>query len=387
MTKEIYDEVQTRLKDIPLFTEAEIKIVVKPDLRETSDNQIALTNLAQYGDFDHYHIEKLVYFPSTDPEAAFEQVAQTVETINQDLAHGKIENWHIFYLYKELIQKLVQDRSEGYFNYFRGQFDDWPLIPSLFRGNTKKSFISSYDRIYNDIAKEYPDILSYIPYAESQAEARAEQLAMLQHYGMRTSLLDITQNPFIALQFMVLGFETAKHWHYSSFDMYCIDEEKHAESNIFVAVVKNDRNKRIKAQKGAFFDYDYLNDIRVTNIQKIPRLKIRLDYDMSGVSEALQKQQIEFTGLARFLKESEKKAEASTVAMQNQLAENIKMITEIREKSPELIKDRLSYLLSRDISHKLREYFYLEKNLFPDFDKYISYLQQRNIEPTERLNR
>ena len=51
------------------------------------------------------------------------------------------------------------------------------------------------------------------------------------------------------------------------------------------------------------------------------------------------------------------------------------------------MKTRLSFLLSRDISDKLKEYFYLEKNLFPDFDKYITYLQQKNIEPREKLNR
>ncbi|HJE86543.1 hypothetical protein KB236_00390 [Levilactobacillus brevis] len=70
-----------------------------------------------------------------------------------------------------------------------------------------------------------------------------------------------------------------------------------------------------------------------------------------------------------------------------QLAGNIKDIDELREKSPDLMKTRLSFLLSRDISDKLKEYFYLEKNLFPDFDKYITYLQQKNIEPREKLNR
>ncbi|AYM03938.1 hypothetical protein [Levilactobacillus yiduensis] len=170
--------------------------------------------------------------------------------------------------------------------------------------------------------------------------------------------------------------------------MYCIDEERHAENNIFVAVVKNDRNKRIKAQKGAFFDYDYLSDIKQTKIERIPRLKIRVVFDVSDTERVLKKQQQDFQELLTFWENSEvaiPKTNAK-VPMNRQLADNIKEIDELLEQSPNLMKGRLSYLLSRDISQKLREYFYLEKNLFPDFDKYITYLQDKNIESREKLN-
>lgn len=394
MTEEIYSEVQKRLATVKLFSEAKIKIVVKPQLKQEDATHIELFNLAQYGDFSHYHIERLE-FENSVSDKQFSQVRTVVAEINEMLRTGDIQNWNIFYLYKELIQKLVNDRSQGYFNYFRGQFDDWPLIPSLFRNNTKKSFIATYDRIYSDIAKEYPDVLSYVAYSKEQAEARAEQLAMLQHYGMRTSLLDITKNPFIALQFMVLGYAATDHWHVNSFDMYAIDEEKHAEENVFVAVVKNDRNKRIKAQKGAFFDYDYLNDIKETQIRLIPRLKIRVAFEIADVDNLLKAQQEEFRHLLQLLQHPDERrnshnqsSKAGTdTLLTKQLAGNIKDIDELREKSPDLMKTRLSFLLSRDISDKLKEYFYLEKKLFPDFDKYITYLQQKNIEPREKLNR
>lgn len=395
MTEEIYNEVQKRLSSVKLFSEAEIKIWVRPRLEQGDGAQQDPFNLAQYGDFSHYHIERLE-FKSATSNGLFSQVKMVVAKINQMLKNGDIQDWNIFYLYKELIQQLVKDRSQGYFNYFRGQFDDWPLVPSLFRNNTKKSFITTYDRIYGDIAKEYPDILSYIPYRRERAEARAEQLAMLQHYGMRTSLLDITKNPFIALQFMVLGYAAADHWHVNSFDLYAIDEERHAEENVFVAVVKNDRNKRIKAQKGAFFDYDYLNDIKETQIHLIPRLKVRVAFDVSDVDDRLKDQQGEFRQLLGLLRpeeasHSEEQGQTprklSSPLLAKQLEGNIKDIDELREKSPDLMKTRLSFLLSRDTSQKLQEYFYLEKNLFPDFDKYIVYLQQKNIEPREKLNR
>lgn len=386
MTNEIYSEVQTRLPSVKLFFDAEINIVVKPCLKREK-GQLGLENLAQFGDFDEYHIEKLTY-ESTQSGAAFVRVSEAVVAINKMLVDNDIQNWNIFYLYKELIQRLVKDRSEGFFNYFRGQFDNWPLVPSLFRENTKKSFIETFDHIYSDIAKEYPDVLTYVPYKKENAEARAEQLAMLQHYGMRTSLLDITQNPFIALQFMVLGFSEHGRAHTSSLDMYCIDEERHAESNIFVAVVKNDRNKRIKAQKGAFFDYDYLSDIKQTRIKRIPRLKIRVAFDITDIEKSLKKQRQEFQELTHFLNspDVDLPATKSKDSMKRQLEDNIKEIDNLLEKSPDLMKSRLSYLISRDISQKLREYFYLEKNLFPDFDKYITYLQEKNIEPREKLN-
>lgn len=307
MTEEIYSEVQRRLANVKLFSEAEIKILVKPRLKQRDENKV---NLAQYGDFDHYHIEKLV-FESSASDEIFSKTKTVVAAINKRLQSGDIQDWNVFYLYKELIQQLVRDRSQGCFNYFRGQFDDWPLVPSLFRDNTKKSFIASYDRIYSDVAKEYPDILSYVAYSKEQAEARAEQLAMLQHYGMRTSLLDITKNPFIALQFMVLGYATTDKWHVNALDMYAIDEERHAEENVFVAVVKNDRNKRIKAQKGAFFDYDYLNDIKETQIRLIPRLKIRIFFDIDEIDQLLSDQQQDFQHLLQVLQRPEEKATGS----------------------------------------------------------------------------
>lgn len=185
-----------------------------------------------------------------------------------------------------------------------------------------------------------------------------------------------------------LWFSKYERAHTSSLDMYCIDEERHAENNIFVAVVKNDRNKRIKAQKGAFFDYDYLSDITQTKIERIPRLKIRVVFDVSETERTLKKQQQDFQELLTFLGSSEVDMSKmnSKVSMKRQLEDNIKEIDELLEQSPDLMKSRLSYLLSRDISRKLREYFYLEKNLFPDFDKYITYLQDKNIESREKLN-
>lgn len=74
--------------------------------------------------------------------------------------------------------------------YFRGQANlNWKIQPGIVRNNPHLE--STY---FNEILRRYPD--------EFEKETTyCEKLARMQHFGIPTRLLDITENPYIALFF------------------------------------------------------------------------------------------------------------------------------------------------------------------------------------------
>ncbi|WRN74955.1 FRG domain-containing protein [Staphylococcus aureus] len=109
-------------------------------------------------------------------------------------------------------------------------------------------------------------------------------MAYLQHYGLRTTLIDITENPFIALLFLTSNSQVFNN---ATLDMYNINPEIHSEQNLFSRVKMISKNKRIIAQKGAFFNFKKLlifqneQNVNRDKINKIPlvRLKLNFSYD------------------------------------------------------------------------------------------------------------
>ena len=73
-------------------------------------------------------------------------------------------------------------------------------------------------------------------------DVRADQLAKLQHYELPTSLLDITDNPFVALLFyQILEIELLKKPKFEAFKMSI---EEHSKSSLLTFVRKGHDNQK-----------------------------------------------------------------------------------------------------------------------------------------------
>lgn len=85
---------------------------------------------------------------------------------------------------------------------YRGQSEDWPLVPKLFRPSflpdKLKQNISTIEKLWLDKFKAYS-----IPHLISVPTSDFAWLALAQHHGMGTRLLDWTESPLIALFFAV----------------------------------------------------------------------------------------------------------------------------------------------------------------------------------------
>lgn len=78
--------------------------------------------------------------------------------------------------------------------YFRGQSNfEWNLVPGVYRDNlfySEKIFI-------NEAMHKYP--------LEFKLNDKFSNLVKMQHYGLKTGMLDLTENPLIALYFSCVG--------------------------------------------------------------------------------------------------------------------------------------------------------------------------------------
>lgn len=129
---------------------------------------------------------------------------QSVVNICDSAIKNEIQpnGWQVFYVYKELLQLLL--KKEYGFNYFRGQSHNHPLLPGVMRDYVDLSYVKDFETIFHKMSYEFPDRINYTEFEdEGSISAREYDLSLLQHYGLKTALLDITKNPFIAMLFML----------------------------------------------------------------------------------------------------------------------------------------------------------------------------------------
>jgi hypothetical protein len=74
---------------------------------------------------------------------------------------------------------------------FRGQYYNWPLLPSIYRNNNDNSHLNKFYKIAAEQNLEF------------SRHSKIDQMTIAQHYGLNTPLLDWTTNIFVALYFSI----------------------------------------------------------------------------------------------------------------------------------------------------------------------------------------
>ena len=155
--------------------------------------------------------------------------------------------------------KHVEDNcSDGRF-LFRGQPVDKPLLPKIARLVVPENALVAERRMLEDFKRQALPFLDHTPASDW------EWLAMAQHFGMATRLLDWTINPLAALWFAVERPATDKFpgvvWYFEKTDEELLDVELLADPfGIDKTRVFQPRHitRRIIAQSGWFTAHRYL---------------------------------------------------------------------------------------------------------------------------------
>lgn len=383
-----YQEISRGYKEEEYFEKVLIKINLK-------------INDPQKGYLPSYEIKSLDLENESNVKGPFlNMIKEIKKEIENEIEHyrkNQLREWNLFYLYKEFFQKLGND-----YNYFRGQSTNWEMLPGVLRKNVSSEFQNQFEVIYQDIMYKYPDLIEYYdPIATKDGIKKRElQLAHLQHYGLKTSLVDITENPFIALLFMVS--ESSKNdFENAIIDIYNINFKEHQKNNIFSKVKFLKSNSRLIAQKGAFFNFDkvalYLKNVRQENIKKIPLIRIQLNpsYPILEEKEKLletnkkkEKEISDKIGATIHKNENtesdKEKDNKIRFKINGSIFNLLKEKKEIEDKIKTIKEDiktidnyYYSFLdsIRIQIKQKLEEFYYKERDLFPDLYKHIDYVQ------------
>lgn len=275
-----------------------------------------------------------------------------IESINRRLNDEQyIQGWQLFYLYKELVQLI------GY-TYYRGQARDYSLRPGILRTNTSTSYRKQFEMEYRKLVKAYLKRIQY--YSIDANDKRASQLSILQHYGLRTNLLDITDNPYVAMLFMALA-SSASYAEPGLF-LFDIPSDVDESEHLFSTVHKSDYNERIGAQRGAFLNFDKLMNKRKLYSLPIKTVKLQLCFD--------DKAYIDSINILR--KEAEEAIEKDTHINSDEILveyEEALKAESINHKKEECLK-----YIRAELIYKLEEYGYFEENLYPDFEKRLEFI-------------
>lgn len=329
-----------------------------------------------------YRIKSIITdYEVSNKNKNFQKINEFIINLNSEIQNSqntgfkeKDSGWSIFFLIKECIQIL--SKEEFGFNFYRGQRDgSWKTIPSVFRDYTDtygNVYYEQFENIYKKVHKRFPDKITYVDFPivtkskefRDIMEQRGRQLALLQHYELYTALLDITSNPYIALLFMTNG----------SLNKPQLEFFNISKTPLFMEPENNAFNTRIKAQRGAFLNYELLlamtennknildelndeNNKEESNEYKIPRIVLSIEYLEEDTNTGVEDEVNKSNDFREKFKDNEDI---------NKLVKEAKI-----EFNPDINKKSVYEDVLKHLRQKLAEFQYFEEDLFPDFEDFL----------------
>lgn len=155
----------------------------------------------------------------------------------------------------ESVSQFVQVfEAKGRSLFYRGQSQDWPLVPSIGRlGNGGFEVLREFEKM---ILSEFRRLSS--PYLRKVPNTPSEWILHAQHHGLPTRLLDWTANPLKALYFAVEDKQNNNDgvvWSWDSFRIEWNEEFPNLDAEEPYFHRPSHLNDRIVAQQSMFLVY------------------------------------------------------------------------------------------------------------------------------------
>jgi len=159
-------------------------------------------------------------------------------------------------------EEFLHQHAPTKYNLFRGQDSDWPLLPYISRIAKSKMIPTLENRLHDAFIHEAQ------PYVGNPPKNEWDWLALAQHHGLCTRLLDWTSDPFIALWFAVKSAPqkvqfSPEVWVFDSDSNNLIDNKmqsspfKVQSTRVFIP---QPFHPRVEIQKAAFVVFRYIPD-------------------------------------------------------------------------------------------------------------------------------
>ncbi len=367
--KSVYEKFMSSYEESKYFSASTIVISYCPDI-----------DIMEPNDKRKYRILEVKLLDDSE-YADNEKLNNTINRCNLSIEDklGRY-SWQIFYLYKELLQTLLSDELK--FNYFRGQAHDYPLLPGVLRSETSKYYLRNFENIYKRMSFEFPDMVNYTKLIDDESiNCRESDLSLLQHFGLKTSLLDITRNPYIGMLFMLR--DSIEEYKEPTLYLFKINDSWNDDDklNLFTEVKKSHVNDRILAQKGAFLNFEkaILNKSGAKEVEVIPYIKIVLRLESEKYKNDIDEQ---FKILDTLKDREDLKNIVKDIKKFYTLLEKV---TYIKNHMDEVQKKCLQHI-NDELSQKLYEYYYTKEDMFPDFENRIKYLSTKYKDETQDMS-
>jgi FRG domain len=159
---------------------------------------------------------------------------------------------------KQATQYLQKFVADGY-DVFRGQRKDWPVRPSIFRLGTSARKVA-IDRLS-----------TFVGWCEAQPRLSVyrddptQLIAIAQHYGIPTSLVDATYSPDVALFFALHDSQRDQ----SNKPVVFAWKKSQIEQLPQIKVIDTqvDNLWRLEAQRGLFFEFEADTELGSTGLE------------------------------------------------------------------------------------------------------------------------